>query len=441
MRPVLLFVLGALSATAVEAQQRLTILDAVNAALAADPAAGVSRADVAAARAGEGEARAALKPDVQFGGSVFYYEEPMIVTPIHAFLPTLLPEFDRTLIQSNLTASYMLYDGGAARARVRQSSASLAAATAALDATAGAVAARTAALYFSVLSRARTLAAHDLRIEALDGELARVRQLRAVGRIAEVDVLRAEAARAAAEADRTAVAADLDLVERTLARAASLPPETTRAVNLAPASIDEPLLDRPLLEQKVVEASPAVRQARDRVRAQEAAIAVARSGNRPRLQAVGSLLEFGSSQGQFAFEWNAGAQLRWSVFDGGAADERVAQARAALQRAQEQVRLAEKDAHDAIDRAMAEHAEARATADSLAAAVERFQEVVRVEKLRLEIGVGTQTDYLRAEADLLGGRASLAAARYRSMIASVEIARLTGDLGAEWIAAVARSEQ
>jgi OMF family outer membrane factor len=118
--------------------------------------------------------------------------------------------------------------------------------------------------------------------------------------------------------------------------------------------------------------------------------------------------------------------VRWPLFDGGATRGRIAQAEAAENRAGEQVRLAENEARDALDRAVGDLEQTRANEESLRVAVERFQEVVRVEKLRLDAGVGVQSDYIRAEADLMQSRAALAAARYRAMAAAVEISRITG---------------
>jgi outer membrane protein TolC len=65
--------------------------------------------------------------------------------------------------------------------------------------------------------------------------------------------------------------------------------------------------------------------------------------------------------------------------------------------------------------------------------VERFSEVVRVQKLLLDEGAGTQTDYLNAEADLLAVRASLADTRHAAILARVDLARAAGRLTPEWL--------
>ena len=62
------------------------------------------------------------------------------------------------------------------------------------------------------------------------------------------------------------------------------------------------------------------------------------------------------------------------------------------------------------------------------AAVSRFAELARVERLALEEGVGMQSDWLRAEAGLFQARAGLAEARHRVLSARIAWARATGRL-------------
>lgn len=416
-------------------------MDAVDAALRAEPAIAAARADLAAARASVGETKSAFRPQVDLSTSLVRYEKPMVVTPIHGFTPGQLPPFDRTLIQSNLGATYLLFDAGASRARVRQAQAGESVAAASVDEAAAAVAARTANLYLSALSDASSLEAHDLRTAALQSELSRVQKLREVGRAADVEVLRVQAALASAGAERTSTAADLDVAERELARVTELPIDRTRAANLDRSAIDANTIgSRDDLDRAAIESNPTLRQARERLQAQQAAISFARAGNRPRLEAAGSVLQFGSAAGNFAAEWNTGVQLHWSAFNGGATKARIAQATAAAKKAEEEVNAGERQIRGSIDQALADFQQARASEESLRTAVTQFQEVVRIEKLRLEQGVGVQTDYLRAEADLMQARAGLAAARYRSMMVFVEIGRLTGQLDSAWLAQKVRSE-
>jgi outer membrane protein TolC len=425
--------MGGLPAAAVP--PALTLSEAAREALAAFPSVTAARAEQEVARAGVAEAEAQRRPSLGLSGNSTRYELPALVTPIHGFDFTNLPDFNRTLIQGGLRATYTLYDGGARAARIRQATAEMAAAEASLGTTEQAIVAGVAAAYLDALTLAEELAADRSRIGSLTAEAERVGQLLAVGRAAEVDRRRVEAALAAAQAVETTRAARLDVAERELARLMGADAASTRAGRLAPlATAAAPRPDREELRRQALARSPEVEAARRRLAAAEAAVAVAGSGRRPHLDLVGQELAFGSTQGDFTGEWNAGVQLAVPLYTGGATASRVARAEAARQAAEAGVRLAELGVERDLDRALASLDESAARRRSLEAAVASFAEVARIEKLRLAAGAGVQTDYLDAEAQLLGARADLAEARYREIGSRVELARVLGRLSPEWLA-------
>ena len=107
------------------------------------------------------------------------------------------------------------------------------------------------------------------------------------------------------------------------------------------------------------------------------------------------------------------------------ADERIAS---------EQLRLARLDVNKGIDRALAALRETHARVAALESAVQQSSEVSRIEKLSLDVGSGTQSDFLTAEANLLAARAALIEAHHAEIAARVELARILGDLSREWLA-------
>ncbi|HEV2846071.1 MAG TPA: TolC family protein, partial [Thermoanaerobaculia bacterium] len=255
-----------------------------------------------------------------------------------------------------------------------------------------------------------------------------------VGKAAQVEVLRAEAAIASARSDRVSFASALDNAERELARLLGVPVEETRVSRLSPVpGPDRTPPDREALARAGIEVSPAVRQAREQIAGAEAAIALAESAFKPELRAVANVNDFGSSEGHAATEWNAGFQLTVPLFDGGVTRQRVVRAEASRRVAQEQLRLAETQVRDEVDQAAAAAEEAQGRVESLEKAVERFVEVSRVQKLLLDNGAGTQTDYLSAEADLLAAQANLAEAEHTAVLARVDLARATGRLTPSWL--------
>jgi outer membrane protein TolC len=114
LRAMLFAAVGAvLVAAPARGQGPLTLEAAIQRAAARHPTVEGARYATEEARARAGEAGAARFPSLSFDTKWTQFEEQMLVTPIHAFRPTELPPFDRTLIQSGLRLNYTLFDGGA----------------------------------------------------------------------------------------------------------------------------------------------------------------------------------------------------------------------------------------------------------------------------------------------------------------------------------------
>jgi outer membrane protein len=359
----------------------------------------------------------------------------MAVYPIHGFRLGALPPFERTIYQGGLSLNYALFDGGARGARVRQARDRAASADAALDAAGQSLAGRVIVSYLDVLSRREILDAHDSRLAALAAETERVAQLLAVGRAAPVERLRVDAAIANADAERVSYASALALAEGDLARLIGTEVAQTRAPELEAVELADTLPPDP--ERTIVEAiakSPALAQARAQAAAAEAGGRVARGIRLPSIALAGGYNGWSDSKGNDQIEWNASAQLALPLFTGGAIESGIARSDAVRSGAFEQLRLSELQLRQDIERASTMVAEAHARVRSLKSAVASMTEVARIEKLSLDVGSGTQTDYLSAEADLLAARANLVNARYREIVTRVDLARITGQLSLEWLA-------
>jgi outer membrane protein len=428
--------LGVLLAASAHAQDapRLTLADAAKRALAQYPSIAAAQAREDVARRELGEANAQWFPTLNVAASATRYEDPMVVTPIHGFGPGILPEFDDTLLQSALTADWLLFDGGGRGARIGQRRSLLDAASADETASEQMLLGRTVSGYLRVVGYASTLAAHDRRLEALESEQHRVQQLKEVGRAADVELRRVDAERAAANAERVRLASALDVAERDLARWMGVDVAETRASRLTSVALaDTSLPAREALLEAALAASPTVRAAARRADAAGRAITAARSARWPNLHVVGNYLSYGNSDADFKNEWNAGLKLQLPLFTGGAISSRIGQSQASRSAADADLRLARLRLTEDLDRALASREEARSRVQSLTTAAAEFGEVARIEKLRLDSEAGTQTDFLEAEAQLLGAEAQLVDARHAEIVARVEIARITGTLDLAWI--------
>jgi outer membrane protein TolC len=439
-RAAVVFV-GVLAAAAVEAEDRLTLVEAVTRGISYYPSVQASVAQVEAAEAAFDEAEAARFPTVSVGASASRYQEPTIVHPIHGFTPNLIPPFDRNLFQALADLHYSLFDGGARSARIDESRARRQGAESSLLDARQRLLLQLIQQYLSVVSRARTLDAQNRSLQALEAELSRVKQVFDVGRAATVDVLRVEASIAAARAERVRLASALDLAQRSLARLVGVEFSETRASNLVPVALSGGSLpSREEILENAFQSSPSARLARDELAVAEAAVEGSRSRRLPSVSLDGRYINYGSASGANSLEWNVGVSLAYSVFNGGAVGSAVARSRSAARSATERLRWTELEVAGEVDRGLAAMEEAAARIESLGTAVARFSEVSRIEKLRLETGVATEVDYLRAEADRLAAEAGLIEARHAEIAARADLARVTGSLSPEWVAEHLRSE-
>ena len=411
----------------------LTLHAAAERALAQYPSVQAAAARRDQAQKAIGVAKADWFPSLALSGTATRYEEPMLVYPIHGFTPSLVPPFARTLYHATLELGYTVFDG-ARSGRVREARARAGAAGASAGATAQEMLQNVVLSYLQVLGRRELLAAHDRRLEALRAERTRVEHLLATGRAAEVDRLQADAEVQRAEADRVERVAVLALAEQELARLLDVPAEATRASELVPVVLADSILAPADSLSAAAEArNPRLQQARAAAAASEAAAAAARGERWPELGIFARENYWNDDGGNDALEWSAGVQLVYPLFTGGARRAAIAAAGAEAQATSADAETAALEIDRGLDEARSDVEEARARGASLDIAVRRFAEVVRIRKLTLETGTGTQVDYLDAEADLLDAQARLIDSRHREIAARSELALHSGQLDLEWL--------
>lgn len=430
-------VAGGGSAGGVHAQEApLTVHEAVELALDRHPEVQVARALRDGAAAEVGEARGAWWPSLSVQGTLTRFQEPMLVAPLHGFDLSTAPPFDRTLIRGGVHAGWTLFEGGARGARVDRTAAGEAAAETDLRSSEMRLTTEVVVTYLRVLTLKGVLAAEDLRLESLRAERERVDRLLTEGEAPEVELYRAEASIARAEADRVETAARLEAEQRQLERLADLEPFAVTAERLAPVELARPRLEesREALLDRAVAANPGVASARHQAEAAEADRGLAKAEWFPSLEVFGDLLTYGSQEGRFDTEWQAGIGLRYPLFVGGARAKRVERATALRNSAEQAARRAELAVAGEADRALATVRATEAQSEAYTAAVAHLQEVVRVERLALDQGAGVQTDFLQAEAELLEARAARLEAHNLNVAARVELARVLGDLTPAWLA-------
>jgi outer membrane protein TolC len=435
---------GASNAIAQQAPGRepLTLTQAIERAQQSHPSVGIAEAGADAASAAVGQAKSAWWPQLGTQANLTSFQKPMLVAPIHGFTQADVEqiEFANTLIQGKLSLGWTIFDGERVN-RIRSARAGAAGAAAGQAAAQMGLTANVTYSYLQVLTARGVLDAIERRTDALAAERRRVEQLLEQGQAARVELLRVDAALAQAEAERVANATRLDLAERDLARLVDMVPEETRVGRLQPVRLAAAarLENRPALLERAMVNNPELEGARRAVEAAEAAHRVAKGSWFPNLT-LGGVYQLYSSDNAFddgrntTTEWNLGLVLSYPLFTGGNRSSAVSQANAEARRAREALRLAELDLRESVDRALNAALETGALVEALSRAEQHQSEVVRIELLSLEAGAGTQTDYLRAEADLARARSLLVEAQHAEIAAWVEVARVIGELTPEWLA-------
>ena len=409
------------------AGQEFTLAQALDSALASHPALGAAWARVEGANAARESARATWLPSITASGGITHFQNPMLVAPLHSFDPSSIPAFEQSLIRGELGARYTVFEGGARRARVRGADAMAGAARMSLEATEAELLERVTEGYLLVLSAREILAAANRQVRALESERDRAGRQLAEGTAPRVEVLRAEAAVLDARVQATSAEAGVGLAQRALARLIGVDLHAFEGRALQEIDIGTQTAwgaaAHPVLERS--------RRAMDGALAK---LDQERASRLPRISASAALMDYGSLGADHVAEWQAGLQISWPIFTGGARSASIDRAEADLRAAQDELRLTQLQIDSEADAAEAALAESTARADALEAAVVQWEEVARIEGLSVQEGAGVQSDLLRAEAGLFQARAGFARARHESVLASVRLARARGKLNMTWMA-------
>jgi outer membrane protein TolC len=425
LRALVLGTLVALAATPAPGQQ-VTLRDAVGAAFTTHPVMGAAQARVAGAEAALAQARSTRLPSVGTAASLTRFQEPMLVAPLHAFDPTNIPDFDRTLVQAQLALQYTIFEGGLRGARIRGADAMAGAARWQLEATEAELLETVTEAYLRVLSSHEVEVAAEGQVRALEAERDRARSRLAEGTAPRVDVLRADAALLDARARASTASARVELARQALARLMGVEASSLGNAEFSPfrlTTTDEPTAG----------VHPLVQGGRGEVVGARARVDQERAGRLPSVSATAGLLDFGTIDGGHIAEWQAGIKVSWALFTGGGRSAAIRQADAELRGAEDKLRLMQLQLDNASDAARASLVESESRAAALEAAVLQWEEVARIEALRVQEGAGVQTDLLRAEAGLFQARAGFAQAKHDSVLARVRLARAIGFLNRTWM--------
>ena len=397
-------ILVAAAATAQEARP-LTVDDAVERALARNPAIRAASAAGDEADARMRQARAGYLPRVdvvdawQRGNQPVYVFGSLLAQRRFTSADFALDALNRPDAVSNHRAAVVvqqtLFDGWSTKASLQV--ARLGASAAQLDREVA-----VARLRLEVVTAfGRVLAVRDTRtavaaaVTTATEDLRRAEARRDEGVETEANVLAFRVHLAEADARHVRAGADEAVARATLNALMADPLDDATPLAVL-AGVPERDIDATALESAAIGARPELQQAVLARRQADAARLRARAGLLPQVFVQGTAEMNGHTFADRASSWTAGVEVRWNLFAGGSDAARVAEATAAGRRADAERERLENAVRLEVRTAVADHRSAVAREATGRRVVEQARESQRIIRDRYEAGLAPASDVLRA---------------------------------------------
>jgi outer membrane protein len=409
MRLSLVICVGLLAVAAVNAQETLSLDDALRLALQNNGLARAALAEIDAADARLAAARANLYPSIDLSSSTTR-------TRIEGGGAIA----DTTQRQNGFGLEWLLLDNGQRELRIRQSSRTVEATRQSTRDTLRRVLFQTARAYYEVLRRKELLQVADTAVRRAETLLEVAKAQAEVGTAPQKDVLQAEADLANARVQQIQARNALRLAETDLKRLigwdAQKPLPALTAPDAPPSP--DPTLSVEQLWQRARLQRPDLRDAELRLQISRLGLDAARLNSLLRLQI--------SARGFREYEPNSRTQGSLSIvasyplFDGGLT-------RASLQSAQFRLQQAERDAYAEVESALLSIREAFERLEASKIAVAAAQRNFDAAQESLREGVGTIVEVLTAQLALITAETNLVQATYDAAVAELQLRLATGE--------------
>lgn len=304
--------------------------------------------------------------------------------------------------------------------------------------------------YYTLIMNRNLVDVAQQAVKDYQGHVTNVQAQYNVGLVASSDVLAAKTNLADSETNLVKAQNAANLSEATLNQVIAYPAQT--AINTAEHDLQYKPYNVTLEQAKayallhrsaLVKSAMAVKEA-------EETLKKAKSGYLPTV-GVEAGRGYADPDGYFGTSnksWHIGAKASWSLWDGGATQNKVKVATDTLEKAKEANLAAVDNVLLAVQKAYLNLRSAEQTIQSTQTAVAQGQESFRIATLRYRAGVGTNLDVLDAETKLTDARNNYVQALYNYNISIAALEQLTGvplntpvGQGAEIIANSGAAEQ
>jgi outer membrane protein len=423
----------------VQAQEKLSLHEAVQLALQQNKSIAASQASIDVAGSRINQTRASMLPKLNYTESLTRSNNPVFVFSSlltqHQFAqsnfeifalnrPGFLDNF-----QSTVTLDQTIFDGGQTRKAIQAAEL-----TREMSAendhrvhsqlTFGVVKA-----YFDVALSEQALAAATQAVKSGQADLERAEQVRTAGMSTDSDVLSIRVHLARVREQQIRRDADLATARAALNDELGIPLDARPELTTPLSRPQAPAVPLPALESAAITARPEQRWANLATDLASTEVGLARSSYWPKIAARGM---FEVDRQQFAnrggANWLGQVSLTWNLFNGGADHARVAEANHSLLQAKaERDRLASSLRLE-VRRAWAELRATEQQVDVAETAVAEAEESLRITQNRFGAGMSTVTDLLRTEAALLEARTLYAAALHDQRLAAALLELASGKL-------------
>lgn len=396
----------------------ITLPQAIERAAGVDPATVAARGRAGAASRQQRAARSAFfLPEVSAGADVTGFSDP-------AFNPGTLTPGTR-IVTAQVQASYEVFGGGRRLAELRRARASRESAEAEVLRTRFATAEAVARDFYGVVAARELLRTAEDRVRRAREQLGVTRSRVAAGAAVHTDSLQSYLELTRARSDSLEREAALRVSRLQLGRRVGVAGPVDAVVDTAaPAPLPLPL------DQAVAEAlagGPEFAAARAAERAADASLQGSKTAYLPRVMLTAAAGAFDRSLlPDQAYRSQIGVSVHVPLWDNGAREVAVAEARAARDAARATRGDLERGAAAAVTGAYEEYTTARASLDLATTGVVVARETFRVQQVRYRSGATTIIDVLEAQLALTRAEADRVHARVRAHLALAELETILG---------------
>jgi outer membrane protein len=421
-----LAILVVLTASASAQPRKLTLSGAIELALKQNPDIAVAEQNRVAADERESNVKSKRLPALGVSSSLNEYTKPFTI--VFGGMPFVLHQQETSF--TNVTVSQPLTGFAYLSELVGAANHDSAAAAAEYDR------ARLDAAYSTADAYVRALEAHASAevsarlVSDIDADLQRAQKLREADTLTNIDVLRLQSAKAAAE--QTAVRTDTSSTSALARLAVTIGLHDGVVVDVTDDLPPEPPVLAMALDQAInraISTRPELRAAQERIAASANLVTSKWEQYVPNINAVGTWQHTtGLQPFQPANEEYIGLQVQWRVWDWGGIRDEYKEAKAHENAA----RISAESLADHVKlEVRTKWLDAQAGYKNLASAQTQLQsaeEAYRLQKVKFENGVATTTDVLDSESDAARARLQSALARYDYYLALIGLARAVGDI-------------